>query len=153
MKRVISILLIASIIAAAGSFYLFREETARTPSEVTVDGKTFKLTYIATTQEERAAGLMNKTITDNTTMLFIFPRPGTYSFWMYHTNSSLDIVWLNVRGDAGTVVYLVMNAPPCYNKDSCIIYYPTAQANYVLEAKAGFADSNDVTIGSVVVIR
>jgi uncharacterized membrane protein (UPF0127 family) len=118
------------------------------PSTFTVNGKTFQITYVATDQSEREAGLMNRKITDTTTMLFVFPESGIYPFWMYDTNSSLDILWLSVTGSAGRVVYLVTGAPSCYLPIGCPNYTPSAAANYVIEAKAGFARENDVGVGT-----
>ncbi|MDV3293241.1 MAG: DUF192 domain-containing protein [Nitrososphaerales archaeon] len=120
------------------------------PTHFTVNGKTFPFTYLATNQSEREAGLMNRKITDTTTMLFVFPETGVYSFWMYGTNSSLDIVWLDVTGSVGRVVYLLAGAPTCSVTFGCPTYTPTATANYVIEARAGFAETNGVTLGTTV---
>ncbi len=120
------------------------------PSRFTVNGRAFQITYVATNETEREAGLMNRKITDTTTMLFVFPGPGIYSFWMYGTNSSLDIMWLSVAGSAGRVVYLVNGAPSCYLTVGCPFYTPSSPANYVVEAKAGFAGDNGVGVGTAV---
>ena len=122
--------------------------TSPVPTSFTVNGKTYAFTFIATTQAEREAGLMNREVTNTTTMLFAFPSFGEWSFWMYDTNTSLDMIWVN--GSSGQVVYLVTSAEPCYNGASCAIYTPTAQANYVIEAKAGFAADNGVAVGSTI---
>jgi uncharacterized membrane protein (UPF0127 family) len=96
---------------------------------------------------------MNATVTNSTFMLFYFGQPGIYSFWMKDTYSQLDIIWLNYSGSTGMakVVYVV-DAPPCVNYSSdqsgCRIYTPSSEANYVLEAKAGFAERNNMTVGS-----
>jgi len=122
--------------------------TGPVPSSFTVDGKTFVFNYTATTQPEREAGLMNKRVTASTTMLFAFPSFGEWQFWMYDTNTSLDMIWVNATGNSGHVVYLVTSAQPCYNSGSCTVYTPTASANYVIEAKAGFTASNGVSLGT-----
>jgi uncharacterized membrane protein (UPF0127 family) len=48
-------------------------------------------------------------------------------------------------------VYIV-NATPCVsysqNQTDCKIYDPGANANYVLEAKAGFAEQSNLSVGS-----
>jgi uncharacterized membrane protein (UPF0127 family) len=120
------------------------------PSSFTVDGRAFGITYIASDQNSRETGLMGRRITDTTTMLFVFPSPGTYSFWMSNVNSTLDIIWLNVTGHVGTVVYVVRNAPTCGPSFLCPSYRPTAPANWVIEAKGGFAEANGITIGTTV---
>ncbi len=83
------------------------------PSGFTVNGRTFAFTYTATTEAEREEGLMNKPVTDSTTMLFVFGAFGIWQFWMYNTHTSLDMIWVNATSNQGHVVYLVTSAPPC----------------------------------------
>jgi uncharacterized membrane protein (UPF0127 family) len=122
------------------------------PSSFTVNGRTYSFTYTATNQAQREAGLMNKVVTYTTTMLFAFPYFDRWQFWMFDTPSSLDMIWVNATGNSGRVVYLVASAPPCLttNSNSCARYTPTAEANYVIEAKAGFAAANNITKGSTI---
>lgn len=124
--------------------------TNAVPSAFTIDGKNIPFTYTATTPAERMTGLMNRKITNATTMLFAFPAADKWQFWMYDTNTSLDMIWVNATGDSGVVVYLVTSAPPCYNSISCSVYTPTAAANYVIEAKSGFAAANGIAIGTAI---
>ena len=126
--------------------------TTPVPSSFTVNGRSYTFTYIATTEAEREAGLMNKQVTNTTTMLFAFPSMGIYQFWMYDTNTSLDMIWVNATGDLGRVVYLTAGAPPCFNSFGygCATYTPSAPANYVIEAKAGFAAAYGITTGTTV---
>lgn len=83
-------------------------------------------------------------------MLFIFPNPGEYSFWMFDTNASLDIIWLNVNGNSGNIVYIAKGATSCYVQTQCAYYTPNQAANYVIEAKAGFAQANGLVVGTTV---
>ena len=126
--------------------------TSEVPSRFTVNGRTFVFTYVATTQQEREAGLMNRRVTNATTMLFAFPYSSTWAFWMYDTNTSLDMIWVNATGDTGRVVYLEAGAPPCFNSFGygCATYTPTSPANYVIEAMAGFAAAYGITPGTAV---
>lgn len=93
---------------------------------------------------------MNKHVTNTTTMLFAFPYFDRWTFWMYDTNTSLDMIWLNATGNSVRVVYLVTAAQPCYSNpsDNCMKYTPTLEANYVIEAKAGFAAANGILVGT-----
>ncbi len=118
------------------------------PSKFTANGKTFDITYVATNETEWEAGLMNKKVTSNTTMLFVFPSSAVYPFWMYHVNSSLDIVWLDVTGSEGNVVYLAASVPGCFLPIGCPNYTPTSAANYVIEAQGGFCSLNDIGVGT-----
>lgn len=121
--------------------------TSPVPASFAVNGKSYTFTYIATTQAERQTGLMNRKVTNTTTMLFAFPSYGAWQFWMYDTNTSLDMIW--VDGNSGQVVYVVTSAPPCYDSN-CAVYTPGAPANYVIEAKAGFAAANGIVVGTTI---
>ena len=117
--------------------------TSSTPTSFTVNGRTFVFTYVARCEPQREAGLMSKKVTNETTMLFAFPYFGAWSFWMQNTNTSLDIVWINATGNTGRVVYLALGTQPY----STSVITPTASANYVIEAKAGFASENGISVG------
>jgi len=118
------------------------------PSHFTVNGHTFTLTYIATDEHSREVGLMNKAITNTTTMLFVFPSPGYYAFWMSGVNSSLDIIWLSMNGDRGSAVYIANDVPACNASVLSPNYMPTASASWVLEVQGGFCNKYGVTAGS-----
>jgi uncharacterized membrane protein (UPF0127 family) len=120
-----------------------------------VGSKTFKFTYLATNQSMLRKGLMNTKVTSDTTMLFVFPSAGYYSFWMSGVNSSLDIIWVDAAAgsNVGRVVYLAPDLPTCTVSVFCQSYQPTARANFVIEAKAGFAAANGINIGTTVVFR
>jgi uncharacterized membrane protein (UPF0127 family) len=121
--------------------------TMPVPSAIFVSGKTFSITYTATTPAERQAGLTNREVTNGTIMLFVFPSAGVYKFWMYDTNTSLDMIWVEASGH---VVYVYADALPCYNLMACPTFGPTSQANYVIEAKAGFAQANGIVAGTTI---
>jgi uncharacterized membrane protein (UPF0127 family) len=126
--------------------------TTPVPSSFTVNGRTYSFTYTATNQAQWQEGLMNKVVTNTTTMLFAFPYLSHWQFWMFDTPTSLDMIWVNATGNSVRVVYLVTSASPCLTSDSntCERFTPTAQANYVIEAKAGFAAANNITLGSTI---
>lgn len=142
----IGLLALMLAVAAYATLGMSGSVTSPVPSTFTVNGKTYAFTYIATDDAQRAAGLMDKRVTNTTTMLFVFPGMGTYGFWMSNTNTSLDMIWINATGSTGLVVYVYADALPCTS--SCPTYSPSSQANYVIEAKAGFAAVNDIEIGT-----
>jgi uncharacterized membrane protein (UPF0127 family) len=145
---------IVLVVLSAATYTILNTPTQANPSSVpahfTANGRTFSITYVATKDPEWHQGLMDKNITDTTAMLFIFPNFAIYPFWMYHVNSSLDIIWLNVTRNVGRVVYLVSSAPGCSLALGCPNYTPSAVANYVIEAKGGFAETNGVSVGTTV---
>ncbi|MDA4125487.1 MAG: DUF192 domain-containing protein [Thaumarchaeota archaeon] len=124
--------------------------TLPVPSRFLVNGRTFAITYTATTPAERQAGLMNRAVTNTTAMLFVFPSAGVYRFWMYDTNASLDMIWISVSGQSGQVTYLYTDAQPCFSQLTCPTFGPNSQADYVIEAQAGFAKSNGIQIGATI---
>ena len=122
---------------------------ASTPTSFTVNGKTYDFTYVARCEPQREAGLMNKQVTNETTMLFAFPYFNPWSFWMQNTNTSLDMIWINATGGTGRVVYLAPGTQPY----STSIITPNASANYVIEARAGFASQNGISVGTTVLFN
>ena len=143
---VIGLVALLLAIAAHTLFVASGSVTSPAPSAFTVNGKTYAFTYTATDDAHRAAGLMNKQMTNATTMLFVFPAMGTYGFWMSNTNTSLDMVWINATGSTGRVVSVHADAQPCVS--FCPTYYPSSPANYVIEAKAGFVATNGIEVGT-----
>lgn len=152
-KQVVIAVVVALIVGLAA--YVVYESaggpgpvTTGTPYAFFVNGKSYAFTYVATTPQERQEGLMNKRVTNTTIELFAFPTAGRWQFWMYDTNTSLDMIWVNGTGSTGRVVYVVTSAQPCYTSGDCTIYTPSAPANYVIEAKAGFAAENGISVGT-----
>jgi len=153
-SRAIVAIAVVIVVIIGGTYLLLGSATQvnlkSAPSKFTVSGKTFEFTYVATNETEWQAGLMNKKVTSNTTMLFVFPNSAVYPFWMYHVNSSLDIIWLQVTGGEGDVVYLAASVPGCFLPIGCPNYTPTSAANYVIEAQGGFCELNGIGLGTQV---
>ena len=124
--------------------------TSPIPTRFTVNGSSFAITDAATNNAQREQGLMNTKVANTTIMIFAFPSAGYQRFWMYGTNTSLDIIWVSADGSHGRVVYVVNSAQPCHDSSACTTYAPDAPANYVLETKAGFAQTNGVEVGTYI---
>lgn len=108
---------------------------------------------LATTPEARAQGLMFRESIDETKgMLFIFPEEGFYSFWMKNTKIALDIIWLD---SDGKVVFISRDTQPCQEgqEEPCPTIMPDELAKYVLELKAGMAESIELDIDDVLTIN
>ncbi len=151
----ISLLMVISVLSTVAVlyllYYLLNVVRAPLPRSFTVSGRTFNFTAYATTEQQREHGLMNQSIQNGTFMLFVFPSKAVYSFWMYDTYNSLDIIWLDgsLHGDA-TVVYIAKNALPCSSaqQQDCTVYTPNATANYVIETRAGFVARYGLVTGT-----
>ena len=89
---------------------------------------------VVDTPQTREQGLMfRKEMLPGQGMFFIFEQNGEYAFWMKNMNFPIDILWIN---ETMEIVHIAENVPPC-QKDPCPVYFPKAQARYVLELPAG----------------
>jgi hypothetical protein len=101
---------------------------------------------IVDTDATRQRGLMFRTnLAPNEGMVFVFPRVGSYPFWMKNTLIPLDMLWLDPQG---RVVSIARSVPPC-KADPCPSYPPDADALYVVELVAGFAIQHGVKVGDL----
>jgi len=100
---------------------------------------------IAADDETRTQGLMFRDrVPEGTGMLFIFPKPDEFGFWMKNTLVPLDMIWID---EQLRVVHVEANVPPC-KADPCPSYPPHAIAKYVLELGTGQASKHRVVNGS-----
>ncbi len=145
-------LLVAAAVVSSAALSVYGSAPAvilpNPPTTFAANGRTFGITYIAANQSAWERGLMDRRVDKSTTMLFVFPAPRVYSFWMSNVNSSLDIVWLDVNGSSGRVVFVVPDAPGCSSPVACPVYTPWAIANRVIEAEGGFAAANGIGVGT-----
>lgn len=105
---------------------------------------------IADTQDKKNKGLGGRTsLASDSGMLFIFPEPSKYSFWMKEVNFPLDFVW--IKGD--TVVDLLQNIQPSAagQEDASLpIYQPREEVDKVLEVTAGAIQRLNIKVGDTV---
>ncbi len=105
---------------------------------------------LAKTENEHAKGLQGRsTLGKDHGMLFIFTKPGAYTFWMKDTLIDLDIVWLDY---ARRVVYISPNTPSC-KEEPCPTYTPDGRAVYVLEINSGYASQLGMKLGDTLEFR
>lgn len=97
---------------------------------------------VAQTPDESEWGLSDfPSLPANTGMLFMFPGPGTYSFWMKDMKFSLDIIWLD--GDNRVVTIHENISPETYPET----FTPTQPISAVIEVPGGFVQKNSLSIG------
>jgi hypothetical protein len=125
---VLVIILILIVINSDRIYNLFQEKI--TPEKINVNGKTFSL-EIADTKEKMERGLSGRaSLATNTGLLFIFDKPGIYSFWMKEMNFPIDIIWLDKNKKIlGTTKNLLPNSYPQ-------IFYSPTSTSYALEINA-----------------
>jgi uncharacterized membrane protein (UPF0127 family) len=104
---------------------------------------------IAETDQERAQGLMNReSLEDDHGMLFIFPSPDRYAFWMKNMRIPIDIIWIDKDK---RVVDIKSRVPPC--GEVCESMVPAKEALYVLELASGSVEDRHIKIGDVISIN
>lgn len=107
---------------------------------------------IADTKAKRNRGLGGKeSLAIDEGMLFVFPQPGEYTFWMKGLKFPLDFVW--IRGDK--VVDLTSNVQPPApgQKDESLPFYQSKESvDKVLEVNAGTIQRLDIKVGNTVKI-
>jgi len=101
---------------------------------------------IATTQEERVTGLMNRTsLPQDSGMLFIFDKERVQKFWMKNTFIPLDIMWIDSKG---MIIHIDKNVMPC--GEYCKSFGPELSAKFVLEVNGSYTDNHNINAGDVV---
>lgn len=105
---------------------------------------------VARERADLARGLSGRDkLASGEAMLFLFPRPDRYGFWMKKMLFPIDIFW--IRGNA--IVDIEERAPPPSlgtDDASLAVFVPEAPADMVLETRAGFAADHRVRIGDPV---
>ncbi|MDB5266535.1 MAG: hypothetical protein JWN89_350 [Parcubacteria group bacterium] len=115
-------------------------QTVFNPGNVNLQGASIPV-QVADNFHLREVGLSGRTSLDQGTgMLFIFERPATYGFWMKDMTFPIDIIWI-----LNNKVVHVENSvdPSSYPK----VFYPSSEANFVLELPSGYAMIHNIKIG------
>jgi uncharacterized protein len=139
MRRWLATLVIATALPAHA--YV----TNLLPSAITTSaGKAITLKLeMALTPETRERGLMQrKTLKPADGMVFFFPKPAPYQFWMKDTVIPLDMLFVD---EAGTVVYIATAKPLSLKPVG-----PTTPVDTVIELAGGRAAHEGITVGDKV---
>jgi len=112
-----------------------------TTASVEIGGTVFTVDVVDT-EIERAQGLsLRESLATNEGMLFIFEKPGMYSFWMKDMSFPIDIIWID---ENLKVVYIKENAMPQSFPE---IFTPSVSAMYTLEVIASTTEKKKIKIG------
>lgn len=148
MNRVFAFLIVGVICVAA--FFVLKPRllpTLAPHSEVVLGGKTFTID-IADTDATREQGLSNRpSLASNAGLLFSFPQPDRYGFWMKEMNFPIDIIWATAQGK---IVHIESNVRP---ESYPTVFYPSQPASLVLEIGAGETQTLGVKIGDTMIVR
>lgn len=106
---------------------------------------------IADTEQSRSQGLSGrKSLAENSGVLFVFPSPGIYEFWMKDMNFPLDFIWIK----NGKIVEITENVlPPAQTEGKPGVIRPFFSVDRVLEVNAGFVSKNNLKVGDTVVLN
>ena len=102
---------------------------------------------VADTLSKRITGLSDTPfLPDEVVKLFAFGAPVAHSIWMKDMNYASDILW---AAEGGEIVHIEENVSPDTFPTS---FSSPTPAWYVVEAKAGFVEKNQITVGDELVI-
>ncbi len=136
----LAVLLVGAVLPVSG------QRKASRGRAVFPDGTAVSL-EIADTEPVRERGLMfRERLAPGDGMIFVFPEPGDYPFWMKNTLIPLDMLWLDARS---RIVAIAQSVPPC-KTDPCPSYPPNAVASYVIEVVSGFVRQHGLKVGDTV---
>ncbi|MES3005976.1 MAG: DUF192 domain-containing protein [Patescibacteria group bacterium] len=109
-------------------------------------GQSEFLAEIADTEELQGLGLSGRiALNPGEAMLFVFPVPSYYSFWMKDMKFPIDIVWID---ENNTIVTVISNVTPeSYPKS----FSSDTNALYVIELSAGTAEAQNIKKGDRVI--
>lgn len=148
MNKLIIILGILLIIFGGYFYYKFGVKPASqmktNGSQVIIGPHTFDV-EVVTSETDQEIGLTKyNSIANNQGMLFLFPQPGFYSFWMKGMKFPLDMVFIH----DDIIVSFVENATPAsVNDANPQIYRPESSANKVLEMNSGLIKNDAIKKG------
>ena len=116
--------------------------------KIEIGSRTYRI-ELALTDAERQKGLSDrKSLGASEGMMFVFPTPGKYSFWMKGMEFPLDFIW--IKGN--TVVDITRDAPPESGPDYTL-YRSENPSDKILELNAGEASRAGMKIGDPVKFR
>lgn len=140
-KTAKAILAVLALITAL-AFIFFMGRTGKTPKLPEVEQAGALQFEIADTEAERMQGLSGRSTVPQDGLLFVFPEPGTYGFWMKDMLISIDMIWIAEDGSIVAIDEAV--SPDTYPN----LYRPPVPVRYVLETEAGDAKSRGWSVGT-----
>jgi uncharacterized membrane protein (UPF0127 family) len=105
-----------------------------------ISGTPLKL-IVAANDDTKAKGLMDSDEPDgNNGMIFIYENPSILDFWMKNVDYALDILFFDA--ELNLVDHFTMDPYNGESDDDLKIYKSKEPAQYAVELKSGWADSN-----------
>lgn len=144
MKKIVFPIVIIILVALVFSFSQKQFGLSSKPKAVIINGRSLK-TEIADTDEKRTRGLSGrKVLGEDSGLLFIFPAPSYYRFWMKEMKFPLDFIWI----DKNTVVDTTENVPePKSAQEKLISFTAGKPFDKVLEVNSGVVKKFNIIAG------
>ena len=144
--RSLTLSCLALLLAGCGSRSTLEDLMTR---DVTLPGGHVIKAETAVDTRDMLRGLMFRTsLAPDHGMLFVHPKAGRYSYWMYETHIPLDMIWMDENHQ---VVEIVQNAEPCKTAASkCAHYGGHEDARFVLELNGGQARKYGLKSGETI---
>lgn len=141
------LVLIFVVFLALSAGFLLQSKSKKKP--ITINGHALNIS-VADTEALREKGLSGKaSMGENEGMLFIFPSPGKYAFWMKGMKISLDFIWIKDKKVAQ--ITSDAKAEPNLPESNLTRYVSNEEIDSVLEVNAGWAAKNKIKVGDAVV--
>ena len=122
-------------------FFIPQKHNLEDIKGIKIAGQNIKV-ELALSREELMQGLSGRlSLNADEGMLFIFPQPGNYTFWMKDMNFPIDMIWLSQNKK---VIYIKKDARPEFFPES---YGPEANSKYILEVVSGFSERYNLQVG------
>lgn len=103
---------------------------------------------VADSFEKRKTGLSGReSLKEDRGMLFVFDRSLKHGIWMKDMNFPIDIFWID---ENNRIVDIQTNAEP---ESFPKIFYPKADAMYIIETISGFQRIYNINIGDRVILK
>lgn len=137
------IILIVSVIIILIISILIWPKKQNDDENYLIFGDTKVTVELADSELERQRGLSGRqNLAPDNGLLFIFPNPNIYGFWMKEMHFAIDIIWLDNNWQ---VIGVSQNISPSTYPNS---FYPPVPVKYVLEVNAGWAAQNNIATGT-----
>lgn len=112
--------------------------------DVEIHGQLLKLETVDEPEEIQQGLSDRRSMQDDEGLLFVMPNVDIHTFWMYHMNFAIDMIWLR----DGVVVEIAPNMPPpSETKGIPMTHTPKVDSDMVLELTASGAERYGIKVG------
>lgn len=111
---------------------------------IKINNTTLNVIY-ARTEQEKTKGLgYRDSLEKDTGMLFVYPKPQIWTFWMQGMRFPLDFLWI----EKNQVADITENVPPpSQTNNQPVVVQPKVPVSLILEVNAGWIKEHNIKIG------